>query len=97
MVYDSGKPNRKLVNYYRTKAAELGLDARIHITHVVGVECELTPHRQTLALNVDYNATTLALLKSIRPHLQDEFKNMPDQDLMVSGIFFVARKHQNGR
>jgi len=93
MVYDSGKPNRKLVNYYRTKAVELGLNAKIYITHVVGVDCELTPQRETLALNVDYNATTLELLKGIRPHLQDEFKTMPDQDLMVSGIFLVAQKH----
>ena len=93
MVYDSGKPNRKLLPYYRNKAAGLGFAARFLVTHIVGVESEIVPHKEGVFFNVDYSDSTLSLLKSIRPRLQEEFKNMSDTDLMVSGIFLIAQKH----
>jgi SAM-dependent methyltransferase len=93
MVYDSGKPNRKLLPYYRNKAAGSGFTARFLITHIVVVENEIVPHKEEVISNVDYSDLTLSLLKSIRPRLQEEFKNMSDADLMVSGIFLIAQKH----
>jgi SAM-dependent methyltransferase len=93
MVYDSGKPNRKLVSYYRKKTKELGLDAKILITHLVGVESEIIPHKETVSFGIDYGAATLTLLNSIRPHLQDEFKHISDEDLMISGIFLIAQRN----
>ena len=92
MVYDSGKPNRKLLPYYRNKAAGLGFAARFLVTRIVGVESEIAPHKEEVFFNVDYSDSTLSLLKSIRPRLQEEFKNMSDTDLMVSGIFLIAQK-----
>lgn len=92
MSYDSGKPNRRLIKYYRLKAEELAYDSRIVKTHVVGIETEVKPHKEVLTIDVDYTCSTLALLASIRPHLQPEFRDMPDEDLMVAGIFLIMRK-----
>jgi SAM-dependent methyltransferase len=92
MTSDSGKPNRRLISYYRRKTSELGYDTNLLITHIVGSENEILPHKETITLNVDYSESTLSLLNEIRPHLQREFREMPDEDLMVSGVFLVARK-----
>ncbi len=92
MSYDSGKPNRRLINYYRHKAAGLAYDSRILKTQVVGIEDEIIPHKEVLTVDVDYTSSTLALLASIRPHLQPEFRDMSDEDLMVAGIFLIMRK-----
>lgn len=92
MTYDSGKPNRRLINFYRQKLTELGFDSKILITHIVGVENEIVPHKEIASFGIDYSDTTLSLLKKIRPRLQNDFKNMSDEDLMVSGIFLIVRK-----
>ena len=92
MAYDSGKPNRKLINYYRSKADEFQYDTKILITYIVGSEDEIIPHKETVTYDVDYTDETNALLKEIRPQLQPEFRSMPDEDLMVSGIFLIMRK-----
>lgn len=93
MAYDSGKPNRSLINYYRRKATALGYDTKILITGIVGVENEVIPHKETVSPDVDYTNETLSLLNSIRLQLQPEFKELSDEELMVSGIFLVMRKH----
>ena len=92
MTYDSGKPNRRLISYYRRKTNELGYDTNLLITQIVGSESEILPHKETITFDVDYYDSTLSLLNEIRPHLQAEFREMPNEDLMVSGVFLVARK-----
>ena len=92
MTYDSGKPNRRLITFYRQKLTELGFDSKILITHIVGVENEIVPHKEVVSFGVDSTASPLSLLKKIRPRLQNDFKDMSDEDLMVSGIFLIARK-----
>jgi SAM-dependent methyltransferase len=92
MTYDSGKPNRRLINFYRQKLTGLEFDSKILITQIVGVENEIVPHKEIVSFGVDYTDTTLSLLKKIRPRLQIDFKDMSDEDLMVSGIFLIARK-----
>lgn len=92
MTYDSGKPNRRLINYYRRKTRELGYDTKLFITQIVGVGSEIIPHKEAVMLGVDYSDSTISLLKQIRPHLQPEFREMSSEDLLVSGIFLVARK-----
>ena len=96
MTYDAGEPNRKLVPYYRRKLAELGYETKIFVTHIIGEEGEVLPHKETIMCGIDYTDKTLALLSSIRPHLQTEFRTMSDEDLVVSGIFLVGRKPLGG-
>lgn len=92
MTYDSGKPNRKLINYYRQKMIDLGYDAKILISHIVSSEGEILPHKEAVIYGIDYFDYTISLIKNIRPHLMDEFKNMRDDELMVDGIFLTAKK-----
>lgn len=40
----------------------------------------------------DYPEATISLLNKIRPKLNLRFKDLPDEELIVSGIFLVARK-----
>ena len=92
MTYDSGKPNRRLINYYRQKMLELRYDTKIWITHIVGVQSEIVPHKENVVCGVDYFDSTISLIKKIRPRLQCEFKDMSDQELMIKGIFLIAKK-----
>jgi glycosyltransferase involved in cell wall biosynthesis/SAM-dependent methyltransferase len=92
MTYDSGKANRRLIGYYRRKTHELGYDTKLLITHLVGSQREILPHKETITWGVDHSDSTLSLLSEIRPRLQAEFREMPDEDLMVSGVFLVASK-----
>lgn len=92
MSYDAGEPNRRLVPVYRRKMAHLGYDTQIFVTHIIGGEGEIQPHKKTLVRGIDYTHTTLALLDRIRPRLQPEFRAMSDEDLIISGIFLVCQK-----
>lgn len=92
MTQHSGRPNRKLVNYYRKKMSELGYDAKIFITHILGVKEEILSLKENSNLDIDYSDFILSLVKEIRPRLQPEFKKMSDEELIISGIFLVAKK-----
>jgi hypothetical protein len=91
MTRDAGKSNRKMVGYYRAKVEEFGYDAKLFVTGILG-RGELRPHKEALEFNVDYDNSTLSLVDGIRPRLCHGFKEMPREDLIVSGVFMVARK-----
>jgi SAM-dependent methyltransferase len=88
----SGRPNRRLIDWYRSKLAALGYESRILITRMVGREDELTPHVDGIVIDPSRDGRTLELLSSIRPRLQPRFQGLDDADLAVAGIFIVARK-----
>jgi SAM-dependent methyltransferase len=92
MVESTGQPNRRLVDYYRHKTSELGYETSIYTTWVLGNPRELTPHKQTLEKGVDYSDATLEQIRSIRPRLLERYKQLPDADLMVEGIYLVAHR-----
>ena len=92
MTYGSGKPNRKLINYYKQKMIDLGYEARILIAHIVGSEAEILPHKDTIVSGVDYSHSAAVLIKKIRPCLQDRFRNMTDEELIIGSIFLIANK-----
>ena len=92
MVESTGQPNRRLVDYYRRKTSELGYETSIYTTWVLGNPQELAPRTQTLEKGVHYSETTLDLIRSIRPRLLDRYRRLSDEDLMVAGIYLVARK-----
>jgi hypothetical protein len=91
MAVDSGKPNRKLASYYRQKSRELNYDARLFVTAIFG-QGDLVPHKEKIELNRDYSRATLSLIESIRPKLTSPFRGLPDEELVASGGFLIARK-----
>lgn len=96
MAIDSGKPNRKLMGYYQQLMDSLGYETQMLITGIIGVgECglgNLHPHKPKVELNVDYPQSTLDLVKDIRPRLAGAFKDLSDDELIVDGVFIVAKK-----
>lgn len=91
MASESAIPNRKLISYYRDLITRIGYDAQIWVTSVIGGG-DIVPHKLKIEPIADYGPSELALVEKIRPKLQPEFANMNDSELLVSGIFLVARK-----
>jgi SAM-dependent methyltransferase len=96
MVESSGQPNRRLVDYYRSKTAALGYDTTIYTTWVLGNPKELIPHKTSLEKGIDYSDRTMELIAAARPRLLPRYQQLPDADLMVEGIYLVARKPVRG-
>jgi hypothetical protein len=96
MAVDSGKPNRKLMNYYRRVMNELGYDTKLLITGIIGVgvcgKGDLHPHKEKIELNEDYTEASLQMVREVRSRLTSEFRAMPEEELIVDGIFIIARK-----
>jgi SAM-dependent methyltransferase len=94
MAEGSGKPNRKKMSYYRGLLENLGYDVKILITDIIGRggRGDLSPHKEQIAHGVDYTDETLSLVQEVRPKLSAGFKNMSDEELLVDGIFVIARK-----
>src|SRR5882762_978391 len=91
MATDSGIPNRKLLSYYRGQMAELGYEAKFFVTEVVG-HGPIIPHQEVSQLNGEYSKLALPVINAIRPRLAREFRELSDGELMVCGLFMVARK-----
>jgi len=72
--------------------AEFKYDSKILITRLLGTDDKIDPHRETLLPGVDYPESSISLIRDIRPRLQNGFKDMSDEDLVVQGIFLVAKK-----
>lgn len=89
-----GRPNRKRIDCYRLIADPNDFDSRIYITHIVGLQNELIPHRIHIEYPIDYREDTLKLIKEIRPRISPEFRHLSDEDLSIAGIFLVAQKHK---
>jgi SAM-dependent methyltransferase len=92
MAEASGQPNRRRVNYYREAVRRLGYECRIYVTHVLGVDGELTPAKAQIEPGRDYSQSSLQAIREIRPRLAARFREVSDRDLLVQGIFLVARK-----
>jgi SAM-dependent methyltransferase len=92
MAEASGQPNRLRVNYYRAIAQQLGYSYRIYVTSILGVPSELVPPRERTELGRDYSDSSLQMIREIRPRLAAQFRNLSDEDLFITGIFFIARK-----
>jgi SAM-dependent methyltransferase len=96
MAINSGKPNRKLISYYRHVIERLGYEAKLLITDIIGVgdvgKGDLHPHKPAIELGVDYSESSLDLVREIRPRLIPEFRKLPDLELLIDGIFLIAKK-----
>jgi SAM-dependent methyltransferase len=92
MTRDSGKSNRRTIDYYRRALGHLGYSAAFHIVRVVAGEGEFPPRTTSLIKGVHYSEETLRLLREIRPRLTPQFRALSDEDLMVEDMFLVAMK-----
>lgn len=91
MAKDSGIPNRKLMGYYRREMERLGYSTRFLITGTVN-RAPLVPHKEHLEPGVDFAPETVALIEEIRPRLCKEFRDLPLEELLISGIFLLSEK-----
>ena len=85
-----GGVNRARRETYAVTLQRLGYDSRIWTTHITGKADELIPHREQLEPADAVPALTL--VEALRPRLARRFRTLPADDLIVDGIFFVARK-----
>ena len=96
MAIDSGKPNRKLMSYYGQQMAKLGYDTKLLVTGIIGVgvcgKGDLHPHKEKIELGVDYPESTLQMVRDIRSRLTPEYRSLSDGELIVDGIFIIAKK-----
>lgn len=98
MAYDSDKPNRNMLDYYRSKMKELGYDAQLYITSIIeqqgyrGIQKEIIPHKTKLDFGVDYFEEERQRVAEIRPRLASRFRNLSEEDLLAAGVFIVAKK-----
>jgi SAM-dependent methyltransferase len=94
MSRDSDIPSRRTFDYYRRIMSAYSYDGDLFITMVArpGEASPVVPHKTALEYGIDYDEGTLALVRSIRPRLARRFRDVPDEDLMVAGLFMSARK-----
>ncbi len=89
---NSGKPNRRLIGDFRRMLDPLGYKTQIWVPHLVGTAREIVPHLPEQDVDARLTDEARALIEEIRPSLRPEFRKLPDHDLIIAGIFFVAEK-----
>jgi len=94
MAEGSGRSNRKLVSYYTRKLKQMGYDVKVIVTDVIGRKGkgDLYPPVEPAQLTSAHLADALPLVQGIRKRLAPEFRELPDQELAIDGVFLVAKK-----
>lgn len=87
MVSGSGKPNRKLRNYYQDHFKYPHYETTLHTVALLGASGTSGSNNSM----DDYNRA-LQLLQQIRPRLPKNYQVLPDEELLIEDIFIVARK-----
>lgn len=91
MTADSGGPNRRLVDYYRSRLDQLGYESRLLVDMALGVDGDVEP-RDALRESLPVTDAQRELIAAIRPRLQSPYRGLPDGDLAAAGAFIAARK-----
>jgi len=91
MSSHSGIPNRKRVGFYRQLMKEIGYESTFFVTSMVG-KGPVEPHVETLQLHTADSRFAISLVDQIRSKLSKPYRAMSDEELIVDGIFLVARK-----
>lgn len=91
MTQASGQPNRRLVDYYRGKMAELGYDSTIHIAMAANGK-EMEEYKVKLVKGVDYTEESLKSYQAMRPRLLPRYQSLSDEDLITEAILLSGRK-----
>lgn len=91
MTRHTGRPNRRLVNWWRERLTALGYDVRLRINHLLPgepLEEALRPEEGDEVAGPPQRE----LIGQIRPRLHREYRRLSDDDLATEGAFVVARK-----
>src|SRR5205823_5800488 len=81
-------PNRRHLDWYRAKMAELGYRADLLATKLVG-ERNLETPKSELAPGVDYDEGVLALVEEIRPRLRPRYRRASVEQLLVASAVLI--------
>jgi SAM-dependent methyltransferase len=87
--------NRRRIDTYRRLAAEVFRESKVYLTHVLQGK-EILPHVERLVPGVHYGERELELIRQIRPRLVSPFREMTDEELLVSGIFVICHGLRRG-
>lgn len=98
MAYDTDKPCRRPLPFYRDILRNLGYEARFPFTGIIepagyqAVENPSGAGKETLVSGVDYGEEHRQMLQRIRPRLASAYRSLSDSDLLAASIFVFARK-----
>lgn len=92
MTSHVGAANRRLVDFYRTKLAQLGYDAELLVTHVVGDERPLASPVGQLVRGTHFDESHVAHVDAVRARIRPAFRGLAIEDLLTAGVFVRARK-----
>lgn len=92
MTSELPRPNRRRVNSYRENLDRLGYEYKLYITHIIGKDKEFDSLKEHLIEGEDYSSKELELVNEIRERLLPRYRALPTEDLLISGIFIVAKK-----
>lgn len=91
MSVRSGRPNRARLSDYLRILGELGFDSQIFVSRLAGVAAEMLPHVPLVLLPKAVSDVSRREVARVRSRLTKRFASHPDEDLMVTGFFLVAR------
>ena len=91
MTSNSGRPNRRLIDWYRAQMERLGYDTRLLVHRLVGREGRTAPV-DALAGGPVAGPAERSLVSQIRPRLAAPFRDLSDDDLAAAALFLVARR-----
>ena len=87
-----GGPNRVRLSAYLTCLQECRMDHKILVTSLAGIPDPLNPKRPLREIPEQLIETSRRYVSEIRPQLAQPFREMSDEDLMVSSFMIVSRK-----
>lgn len=90
-----GRLNRVSIAGYRDILAELGHQATLLVTQVIGwgyPGVDLPVPKETLAEGIDFTGEHLRMVEEIRPRLVESHRDLSVEDLIASGVFISAVK-----
>ena len=91
MATDSGIPNRKLIGDYQQIVKGLQHDSKFFVTSLIGCG-SLVPHREIQDIDSVCYQSAESKLNQIRSKLLPPYRDLPNNELMISGVFLISRK-----
>ena len=92
MVSDSGKPNRRLLSYYRDVMRRMNYRAEFHVVRVLGSTRKYPPATWTDGIDEETRRQAAGMIATIRPRLLERYQALDDADLMTEDFFLVAQR-----
>ncbi len=82
--------NRERLPTYMRLASCYFDNIKVFYTHILE-DREVQPHSEQLTFGTDYGLSELERLAEIRPLLSHRFRELTDEDLLISGIFLICK------